>query len=132
MLATVTALVVGKAMLVANKVALLRLYDLTPLICFVPHRAYVPAHSPLHLDRTTHRIDHALELRQEAVAGVLDDPAPVLRDLRIDQLAEVALEPLVCPFFIHSHQARVARHISGEDSGEAADRGHGMSGGGSA
>jgi hypothetical protein len=32
MLATVTALVVAKAMLVADKVALLRLYDRTPLI----------------------------------------------------------------------------------------------------
>jgi hypothetical protein len=41
------------------------------------------------------------------------------------------LEPLVCPFLIHSHQARVARHIGGEDSGETADRGHGVSGGGS-
>ena len=50
--------------------------------------------------------------------------APVLRDLRIDQLPEVRLEPLVRPLLIRTHQARVPGHVGGEDRGEAADRGH--------
>ena len=78
----------------------------------------------LHLDRAAHRIDDAGELDQEAVAGVLDDAAAVLGDLRIDQLAQVRLEALVRALLIRPHQPRVARHIGGEDRGEAADRGH--------
>jgi hypothetical protein len=41
--------------------------------------------------------------------------------------------PIGCPasriFFIRSHQARVAGHIGGEDSGEAANWGHFLPGG---
>src|SRR5580704_14519526 len=36
----------------------------------------------------------------------------------------MGLEPLVRPLLIAPHQARVPRHIGGEDRGEAADRGH--------
>jgi len=86
-------------------------------------------HTPLDLDRTTNRVHYARKLRQEAVASVLDDPAPVVRDLWIDQLLEMGLEPRVRPLLIHSHQARVSRHVGGEDRGKAADRGHGLSGG---
>ena len=64
------------------------------------------------------------KFRQQAVAGVLDDPAPVLLDLRIDQLPEMRLEPFVRPLLIRAHQARVPRHVGGEDRGEAADRRH--------
>jgi len=38
----------------------------------------------LHLGRTAERIDDARKLDQQAVAGGLDDSAPVLGDLRID------------------------------------------------
>jgi len=62
---------------------------------------------------------------KEAVAGVLNDAAPVLGDLRIDQFLEVGLEPLVGAFLIGAHQTRIPRHISGKDRGEAARRGHG-------
>jgi hypothetical protein len=50
----------------------------------------------------------------------------VLRDLRLNQLAEMRLEPLVRALLIRPHEARVPRHIGGEDRGEAADRGHGF------
>ena len=46
-------------------------------------------HPPLHLHGAPDRVDHTRELGQEAVAGVLDDLAPVLRDLRLDQLPEM-------------------------------------------
>ena len=52
-------------------------------------------HPPLDLDRAPNGVDHARELRQEAVAGVLYDPAPVLLDLRIDQLPEMRFQAFV-------------------------------------
>ena len=64
-------------------------------------------HPALDFDGTPNAVDYTLKLRQKAVAGVLDDPAPVLRDLRVDQLPEMRFEPLVRPFFIRAHQARV-------------------------
>jgi len=35
-------------------------------------------HAVLHLDRAAHRIDHAAELNEAAIAGALDD-APAMR-----------------------------------------------------
>src|SRR5262249_41132255 len=55
---------------------------------------------------------------QEAVAGVLYDTAATLRDLRIDQFAEVGFEPFVRSFFIGSHQARITDHVGCENCGE--------------
>jgi hypothetical protein len=52
----------------------------------------------------------------------------MLADLRLNQLAEVRLEPLMRPLLIRAHQARVPRHVGGEDRGEAADSGHELSG----
>jgi hypothetical protein len=51
-------------------------------------------------------------------------PTAVLGDLRINQLAQVSLKARVRPLLIRSHQARVPRHIGGEDRGEAASGGH--------
>jgi hypothetical protein len=48
---------------------------------------------------------------------------PMLLDLRLNELREVRLEPLVRALLIRAHQARVPRHVGGEDRGEAADRG---------
>jgi hypothetical protein len=61
------------------------------------------SHPALQLHGAAHRINHALELRQEPVAGVLYDAAPVLSDLRIDQLSQVGFEPLVRPLLIRTH-----------------------------
>jgi hypothetical protein len=87
------------------------------------------SHSALHFNGGPNRIDHAPELGEEPVPGVLYDPAAMLPDFRIDQLAEMRLQPFVRPILIRSHQARVPRHIGGEDRGEAADRRHDLSGG---
>src|SRR5262249_34868593 len=83
-------------------------------------------HRPLHFDGATHRVNHVRELRQEAVAGVLYDPAPVLPNLRIDQLPAMGLEPFVGPLLIRPDQPRVPRHVGGEDRGGTTNgRGHG-------
>jgi hypothetical protein len=84
-------------------------------------------HPALHFGGAAHRVNDAPEFREQAVAGILDDAAPVLRDLWIDQLTEMRLQALVRAFLIRPHQARIARHIGGEDRGETAGRGHGSS-----
>ena len=48
----------------------------------------------------------------------------MLFDFRLDKLPEMRFEPVVRPFLIRPHQARVARHIGGEDRGEAAGLAH--------
>jgi hypothetical protein len=47
----------------------------------------------------------------------------------MDQLREMRPQPRVRALLVRPHQARAARHIGGEDRGEAADRGHDLSGG---
>jgi hypothetical protein len=74
-------------------------------------------HARPHLDGAAHCIHHAGELGQEAIAGTLDDPAPVFGDLRLDQFPEVCSQALVRPFLIRAHQARTPRHVGGEDRG---------------
>jgi hypothetical protein len=81
-------------------------------------------HPALDLDGATHAIHNAGKLRQKTVAGVLYGAPPVLADLRLDQLLEVRFEPFVRPLLIRSHKPTVARHVGGQDRGEAADRGH--------
>jgi hypothetical protein len=58
-------------------------------------------------------IDHARKLCQQAVAGVLNDPAPMLVDLRIDQLPKVGLEPLVGALLIGRLTAILAADVAG-------------------
>jgi hypothetical protein len=88
------------------------------------HRPIPVGHARLHLGRAPQRIDHTAELDQHAVARCLDDTAMALGDTRIDQLDAYRLEPLQCPLLVHTDQARVAHHICGKDSGEAAGGGH--------
>src|SRR5580692_7811818 len=61
---------------------------------------------------------------QHPVAGGLDDAAGVLADLRVNELAAMRHEAFVRSFLVHAHQARVPRHIGGEDRCETADRRH--------
>ena len=49
-------------------------------------------HTALHVDRTTHRVDHAGELQQETIARGLDDPAPMFGYLGINQVLAVGLQ----------------------------------------
>ena len=88
------------------------------------HVGLAVAHSSLDLRGAPHGIYNARKFHQETVASIFYDPAPVLRDLRIDQFAEMRFEPFVRPLLIQPHQARVTCHIGGQDRGKAADRGH--------
>jgi hypothetical protein len=48
----------------------------------------------------------------------------MLLDLRIGQLAEQCLQGGKRPFLVRAHQARIPRHIGGQNRGETADSGH--------
>jgi hypothetical protein len=67
------------------------------------HFRLVIGHSALDLDRTPHRVNDARKFCQEAVAGVLHHAPAMFPDLRLDQLPEVSLEPLVRSFLICPH-----------------------------
>jgi hypothetical protein len=77
-------------------------------------------HRPLHLHRATHRVNHALELGKEAVAGVLHRAPAMFPDLRLDQLPKVRPQPLVRPLLIRreypaTSAARIAVRRRTED-----------------
>jgi hypothetical protein len=74
-------------------------------------------HRTLDLNSAAHGIDDARELGKKAIAGVLDDAAPVLGDLRINQLAEMRPQAFVRTLLVGSHQPRIPRHVCGEDRG---------------
>ena len=87
--------------------------DAEPDAPLLGHLGLSVGHPALDLDGTADCINHTGKLRQEAVPGVLYDPAPVVCDLGIYQLAEMCLQALMRPFFILAHQTRIARHIGG-------------------
>ena len=89
-----------------------------------PDAGVALGHRLLHRDRAADRIDDAGKLHQHAVAGGLDDAAPVLGDLRIEELMAQRLEAFERAFLVRPHQPRIPRHIGGEDRGEVAGGGH--------
>ena len=90
-----------------------------------PDSGITADHAPLHFGRAHHGFDNARELDEHPVAGGFDYPPIVLPDPRLEQLAAMPLEALVGAFLIALHKARVAGHVSGDNCGEAAGRGHG-------
>ena len=74
----------------------------------------------LHRDRAAHRIDDAGKLDQQAVAGGLDDAAPVFRDLGMEKRGAVLLEVAQRRLFVDAHQAAVADDVTGENRGKSA------------
>jgi len=75
----------------------------------------------LHFGSATHCIDDACKFDQHAVAGILNDPVVIFPNLRLDQSLKVHLQPLVGILLVRTHQARIARHIGGEDRGETVE-----------
>ena len=71
-------------------------------------------HQRLHRDGS----DDAWKLQQETVAGVLQKPAAVVEDDRIDR-ASVGLERGVRACLVGAHHSRVAGDVSADDGGEA-------------
>src|SRR5208283_3601428 len=79
------------------------------------HVGVAPDHFALDLDGIAHRIDDAGELGQEAVAGGLDDAAPVLGDLGVAELAPYRRQRDQGAFLVGAHQPRIAGDIGRQD-----------------
>ena len=73
----------------------------------------------LHRDRALHGIDRAGEVGDDAVAGGVEDAAPVRRDQLVDDGA-ARLQPGERADLVARHQPAVAGNVGGEDRGEFA------------
>ena len=73
----------------------------------------------LHRDRALHGIDRAGEVGDHAVAGGVEDAAPVRRDQLVDDGA-ASLQPGERGHLVARHQPAVAGNVSGEDRREFA------------
>src|SRR5262245_22466023 len=60
---------------------------------FLRHVSIAFGHSSLNINGTSHRVYDTAELSQQPVSGVLDNPPTVLNDFRINERAQVILEP---------------------------------------
>ena len=81
-------------------------------------------HGVLHFDRTAHRIDHAAELDQRAVAGALDHPAVVHGDGRIDEVAAQRPQPRQGAVLVGAGQAAEADDVRRQNRDELAGFAH--------
>jgi hypothetical protein len=71
-------------------------------------------HSPLHRYGALHRVHHAGELDEHAVAGCFYDPAVVLDDRGVNQRVPVRLQLRQRTLFINSHESAIASYIGGQ------------------
>ncbi len=78
-----------------------------------------PAERVLHLHRAVHGPHSARELGQEVVPGEVDQPPPLLAELKL-HLSAVGRHGADGGGFVLRHQARVADHVGREDRGEPA------------
>ena len=75
-------------------------------------------HAVLHFDRAAHRVDHAAELDEDAVAGALDDAAVVGRDGRVDESLRSALQPRQRAILVRAGEPAIADDIGDQDRRE--------------
>jgi putative ABC transport system substrate-binding protein len=69
-------------------------------------------HTALNVDSAAHGIDHTDELHQHPVAGRLDNTAPVLGDLGVDQFLAMRLELEQRAFLVDAHQPAVTGNVA--------------------
>ena len=72
------------------------------------------------LARAADGINDTRKFDEHSVAGSLYDPAVVLRDLWVDELAPMRFFPFERSFLAVAHQPRITHHIGGEDRRETA------------
>ena len=72
----------------------------------------------LHFDRTAHRIDHAAELDDGAVAGALDNSPVMNGDGRINQVATKRPEPRQGAVLVRAGETRKADDVCSQNRGE--------------
>ena len=69
----------------------------------------------LHLDRAAHRVDHAPEFDDAAVAGALDDAAVMSGDRRIDEVAAEPTKSRERPLLIRADKPGVSDDVGHQD-----------------
>ena len=69
----------------------------------------------LHLNRAAHRVDHATELDEAAVAGALDHAPMMHRDGRINQIAAQRPEPRQNAILVRAREPAIADDIRDQD-----------------
>jgi hypothetical protein len=74
-----------------------------------------PSHSGLNFQGAAHSIDRAAELGQKAVAGMLEHPAVMRLDLRLEQLATNRHEPIERAFFVGADQPTETSDVRCQD-----------------
>ena len=79
----------------------------------------------LHFDGAAHRVDHAAELDQAAVAGALDDAAVMHGDGGIDQVAAQPPQPRERAILVRAREPAVADHVGDQDRGNFPGLAHG-------
>ena len=82
------------------------------------HIGIAPRHPALDFGCACHRVYDAMEFHQHAVAGRLDDTAPVLGNGGINELKAMGLEARKRPRLVDLHQPAIADHVGGKDCGE--------------
>jgi hypothetical protein len=78
------------------------------------HAAIAVGHPTLNLGSAANRMHRAGESDQHAIAGRLDDTAPVLGNLRVDKRSPAFLQPCQRTLFIPAHKAAIAGNINRE------------------
>jgi hypothetical protein len=81
-------------------------------------------HFLLHLDRAAHRVDHAAELDDRAVAGALDDAAAMGGYRGVDEIAAQAAKTRQGTILVGAGEPAISDDISDQDRREFAGLGH--------
>ena len=65
------------------------------------------------MDGSSNRLDRARKLRQEPVAGVLDNAAAVFRNGWLDNVRQEGSQTRMRSLFVRVHEPRIAGHVGG-------------------
>ena len=81
-------------------------------------------HSVLDLDGAAHRVDHAAEFDDRAVAGALDDAAMMESDGWVNEVATQRAQPRERALLVGTGEPAIADDIGDQDRGEFARLAH--------
>src|SRR5205807_5643768 len=80
------------------------------------HIGILFGHAALNFDGTSHGVDHAGELNESAVPGILDDAPAMISDFGIKKRLSKSLQLRQRAFFVDPYQAARARDIRRQNS----------------
>ena len=87
---------------------------LDPLV--LRHIGILFGHAALNFDGTSHGVDHAGELNESAVPGILDDASAMISDFGIEKRFSESFQLRQRAFFVDPYQAARARDIRRQNS----------------